>query len=642
MMRRLIILFTLIFLALLAFDIYEGLRGGGGWRWAYAEPENWGSVLALAICLGIYLLGVYALRRYANTLIWVNLLWSFLGAGVLAIAVVGVQGDVGFHLFTRTVSPVQTGASTVAVQMMAQDGLQSTLDNWTDVMHTANDTNIIHFSTSPPGQAIFHYSLAQFFENISLSEQVSMGLRPYQCSNPDIMNYTRGEIVSAGIGLLMPFFAALTILPLYTIGRQLSDNRSTALYVTHWWALIPAVLMFAPTWNTVYPFLTLTSFALLFTGLRAPNSLRFTLYCGLAGVVMSITTFLNFAVLPIVLFMGLFTLGYTLLINASPNRRLSGGVMAIRAGLTFGVGLSSIWVLFYLSSGVTPFDIWEVTLNAHQDLVQRDYLTWLFLHPYDVLMFVGWCIAGIFIWAMWQTIGDVRQTRQLDSTQLLILAMGLTFLLVNLSGIVQGENARILAFYAPFLLLGGVLFLQKSRWWDMPLLTTQALTVLVMASVLPVVPLDLNPMPTAPREDLPAFDFLELIPVDAHFSSDTYNGEFSLESHRFIADLGEQTITVELLWRGLSRTERPYQFQMIARAENDLDGQIQSEPLIWYPQSGNYLTTCWREDDVIRDVVTLHLPLISEPVVWTMELSAIDERTGDIAGTTTLAPVNYP
>lgn len=641
-MRRLINLFTLIFLAFLAFDVYPGLRGGGGWQWAYADPQNWISIIALAVCLGVYLLGVYALRRYANTVIWANLLWSFLGASILAIAVVGIQGDVGFQLFTRTVSPVQTGASTVAVQIMARDDFQSTLDNWTEVMQSATDANIIHFSTSPPGQAIFHYSLAQFFQDIPLSEQISMGLRPYQCSNPDIMNYTRGEMVSAGLGLLMPFFAALTVLPLYSIGRQLTNTSATALYLTHWWALIPAVLMFMPTWNTVYPFLTLTSFALLLTGIRTRNQLGIALFCGLAGIVMSITTFLNFAVLPILLFMGLFTLGYTFFVQQSPSSFIRSGVKAICIGFYFGLGLLSIWLLFYLSTGVSPIDMWNVTLSEHNELVQREYLPWLILHPYDVLMFIGWSVAGLFIWAIWRVIRTVRQTHQVDTTQLVVLTMGLTFLLVNLSGMVQGENARILSFYAPFILIGGLLFMQKSRWWDMSLLATQAVMVLVMASVLPVVPLDLNPMPIAPRQDLPSFDFLELVPITTTFSSDAYNGEFSLESHRFIADLAEQTITVELQWRGQARTERPYHFQMIAYAENSIDGQIESEPLLWYPQNGNYLTTCWREGDLIRDIVILPLPLISEPVIWRVEISAIDERTGDIAGTATLAPVNYP
>ena len=641
-MRRLIILFTLIFLFVLALDLYPGLRGGSGWQWAYEVPENWAGVFALAGVLVIYLLGVYVLRCYFDTRAWINLLWSFLGAGILGIAVVGTQGHAGFHLFTRTVSPVQTGASTVAVQIMARDGVQPTLENWTDVMRFAGDANIIHFTTSPPGQVLAHYGLANFFSRVPLSEQLSLSLRPYQCSNPDIMWYTRGEIISAGIGMLMPFFAALTVFPLFFVGKALTNDKATALHIIHWWALIPTVLMFAPTWNTLYPFLCLSVFALLFSGLRSESTLRFGVFCVLAGLVMSITTFLNFAVLPILLFIGLFTLGYGLFIRSSENNAyLSRLLWAVRAGIYFGLGLASVWVLFYLASGLTPLDIWQVTVDEHAELVQRDYLPWLILHPYDVLLFVGWCVAGLFLWGTWHGYRDMRNTRQITSLHLIAFAMLATLSLVNLSGIAQGENARILSFYAPFLLLSGIV-LFKSRWWDFSLLATQGLVVLVMASVLPVVPLDLNPMPTAPREDLPTFDFLELRPVEATFASNDFAGEFTLDSHRFIADLAQQTITVEIHWRGIERTERPYHFEIIAFAENDTDGAIQSEPFRWLPQNGNYLTNCWSDGDLIRDVVTIPLPPISEPVVWTLALTAIDERTGDIAGMTTLDPVNYP
>jgi len=640
-MRRLIILFTLIFLFLLAFDLYPALRGGSGWQWAYELPENWAGVIALALIVAIYLLGVYVLRRFFDARVWLNLLWVFLGAGIIGIAVVGVQGNAGFHLFTRTVSPVQTGASTVAVQIMARDGVQPTLDNWTGVMRYAGDANIIHFTTSPPGQVLAHYGLAQFFEHVPLSQQLSMSLRPYQCSNPDIMWYTRGEIISAGIGMLMPFFAALTVIPLFFVGQSLTNERSTALHISHWWALIPTVLLFAPTWNTLYPFLCLSVFALLLAGLRSEQGWRFRVLCVLAGFVMSITTFLNFAVLPILLFMGLFTLGYALWIYPHGQSYQARFLWAMRAGLYFGIGLLSVWGLFYLASGSTPLDIWRVTLEEHAQLVQRNYWHWLILHPYDVLMFVGWCVAGVFMWGVWRGYRDLQHTHKLTPSQLLAFTMLITVILVNVSGIAQGENARILSFYAPFLLLGGII-LFKSRWWDMSLLVTQGLTVLVMATVLPVVPLDLNPMVTAPREDLPIFDFLDLRPVNAVFESDDYAGRFELESHRFIADLGEQSITLELHWRGMERTERPYHFEIIAYAENVTDGEIQSEPFRWFPQNENYLTTCWHDGDLVRDVVTISLPLISEPVVWTLELTALDERTGDIAGVATLDPVNYP
>jgi hypothetical protein len=89
-------------------------------------------------------------------------------------------------------------------------------------------------------------------------------------------------------------------------------------------------------------------------------------------------------------------------------------------------------------------------------------------------------------------------------------------------------------------------------------------------------------------------------------------------------------------------TERPYHFELIAEADDPELGRVVSEPFVWMPQGGGYLTTCWRAGDSIRDVVVLPVPSVSAPVVWTVTLRAVDERTGDRAGQVTLAQVKYP
>lgn len=740
-MRKGILLFTLVFLALLALDVYPGLRGGAGWRWTYTPPERWTQVIILAAALAIYLAGVIAVRR-RSVPVWIGLGWSVGMGAVIAVCVVGVRGDAGFLLFTRTVSPVQTGASALAVRIMARDGLQSTLENWTGIMREARESNLIHFTTSPPGQPLFHYVAAELLQNIPvISQPISMLLRPYQCSDLEVMRYTRGELTSAALGMLMPLWAALAVIPVYWAARMLisplsptlppnlgeeglhrlgwaSASRTetshteknpppsagevgerssprggppTALYLAQWYPLIPTILLFAPTWNTLYPLLCVTSFALLLAGLKRELGVQSAVFCLLSGAVMSVTTFLNFAVLPVLLVFGLFTLGYGLFARRGvlPGRPYNGVVWAVRAGLWFGLGLASLWLVFGLASGLTPLDLLRVTFEEHTDLVQRAYLPWLVLHPYDVVMFVGFPLAGMFLWRVWSALTPIRAPSPVNEESktrhgsmetpspstgrefgwgysspidLLALSMFLTLVLVNLSGVVQGENGRILSFYAPFLLLAGGRAMWNTRpgvgaWrtmplQDIPLFTAQALMALVMAAVLDVVPLDLNPQPTAPRQDVPHLETAELRPVNAVLTSDHYAGVIQLEAHRFIPDLAAQAVTLETIWRGVEQVERPYYFELVAHAENAVDGKIVTEPYRWYAQNGNYLPTCWRKDDRIHDVIVLSLPPVSAPVVWTLELRAMDERTGDVMrvtypdGTTgdvvLLDPVNYP
>ena len=650
-MRKWLISFTLIFLFFLAIDAYPGLRGGAGWRWFYDLPDSWWLVIVLALGLGIYLAGVTILggRGFPT---WMVLGWSTLAGALIAFLVVGVRGDPGFLLFSRTVSPVQTGASTIAVGVMAEEGLATTLDRWPEVMVEAHEANIIHFSTSPPGQPLIHYAAASLFNDLpAISDPLSMALRPYQCSNQDVMRYTSGEISSVFLGMLMPLWAALAAWPIFWAARALTGDQRTALCLAVWWPLVPTVLLFAPAWNTLYPLLTISSFALLLSGVTRHSEIRLAFACTGAGVIMSATTFLNFAVLPVLLLFGLFTLGYWFFIQAR-----SGGLWwPVRVGLWFGLGLSSVWLLFRLVSGNTPLDIARMTFEEHASLVERDYLPWLLLHPYDTLMFVGWPLAGLFLWGAWTVLGRFRGKAgpTLTTTEVLAIALLVTFLLVDLSGVAQGENARIMSFYAPFfLLVGGVILAKRSWQWQRPLLFAQAASVLVMAAVLPVVPLDLNPQPEGPYPDESGISWPDPKPVAARFSSTDYRGQFQLDSYWLVPDIVAQVITLGINWQGIDQIERPYGFEIVAYAENAIDGEIVTSPFTWYAQGGHYLPTCWQNGDLIFDRIQIPLPTVSAPVVWTLELRVVDARTGDVmqvvladgsvGDTVTLGPANYP
>jgi methylthioxylose transferase len=643
-MRRITFAFTFIFLALLVVDAYPGLRGGAGWRWPYQQPEHWPAVVILALVVIVYLLGLVMLRQSAAAPM-PTLTWIILSGAALGFAAAGIQsGNSAFTLFTRTVSPVQTGASIIAVRELAANGVRQSLGDWPRIMREAHDANIIHFTTSPPGQPLIHHTAALLIRDLPGAKDLSMALRQFQCTDPVVMAYTRGELISVAlVGMLMPLWATLAAVPIYFAAMHLIGDTQAALRMASWWPLVPSVLMFTPTWNTLYPALAAGSFALLLTGIKQDGWRQSALIVG-AGLLMSAATFLNFAVMPVLLIFGLFVL----LTHWLPERRTRHTLMI---GLWFGLGLLSLWIIYWSLTGLTPLDLASVTADQHSELVAgRDFLAWLILHPYDVLMFTGWPLVALFVAGMIYAIK--RDATRNSQVMTLGLSLLITIILVDLTGAVQGENARIMSYYAPFILLGSTALLQRSARWDMPLLVAQGLSVLVMAAVLPVVPLDLNPPPAGPRSDLARLDVVEPIPLDATFQSETYAGTFSLTSYRFIADLGQQVITLETIWQGREQVERPYQFVVVAQAENDIDGQIITEPQSWYAQNGYYLPTCWRKGETVHNLVMIHLPPVSMPVTWTLELRAVDPRTGDVMtvlGTdggqsdhVTLGPVNYP
>ncbi|NDJ86253.1 MAG: hypothetical protein GYB66_10235 [Chloroflexi bacterium] len=650
-MRKWVLILTAVFLVLLALNIVPELRGGWGWRWPYAKPSDLQPVAFLAGVVAAYLGGVVALRWRIPRNVPLSLAWTVIGGFCLAMAVQHVRDNPFFMLFSHTVSPVQTGASTVAVQYMGVDGAGETLRQWPDVMREADEKNIIHFTTSPPGQPLLHHWAAELIGPLdTVSKPASRALRDYQCTTLAVMQYTRGEITSAGLGMLMPLWSAMAAVPIFFAAQLLTDRRAVALRVAQWWPLVPSLLLFAPTWSTFYPLVVATALACMMAGLKYR---RRTLYV-LAGGVMSLGTFLNFAVLPIVALLGLYTLGYwfsAVRHDHEDQRGKYGWVWPVGVGLWFLVGLSSVWVVFGIYAGHTPYDILRVSFDQHLD-IERNYFIWLFLHLYDLLMFAGWPLVALSGWGLWQALQHVRQRAPLTGVDLLVISLVVTLIVLDITGLTRGESARIWLFFVPFLLLAGVEAFHNSVYWDLPLMLGQATAVVVMGAVLPVVSFDMTPPVEGPRTDVPRLDFLQLGPLEAEAGSQEYAGRFYLQGYRYIPDPAQQMITIEFVWAGDIPSERPYRFQLVATAENDIDGEIESAPYQWYPQGGNYLTTCWDSDDTIHDTVVMPLPPVSEPVVWELNLKLVDVRTGDViifkdaAGELTdhvvLGPVNYP
>ena len=682
MVRRLIVIAAVVLAGFIAFDLYPGLRGGAGWQWAYQPPPDVVAVIALTAGLTVYVV-VTALLR-ARRAVRTVLAWTVFGGTVLAYLAVSIRGDPFFLLFTRTVSPVQTGAASLQTSIMARDGVLPTLRRWPEVMDEALTLNLIHFTTSPPGQVLAHQALADVFDSPALhglAAPVSQAWRMYQCHDIDVMWYSRGEIMAAGLfAFLMPLLAALAALPIFGIARDLTGDRMLAARIAGWWALVPAVLMFAPTWNTLYSTLCALAFWLLLRGLRS-EQMGWVLG---AGLVTALTTFLNFAVLPFLLLAGLFTLGWCALTPRPPlpqgegensgrdpdsalgtqhsalstrhsalgtrhsalNTRHFALLRAAWVGLVFGIGLAAPWIAYTVVTGVSPLDILRVTFGSHSELVQRAYLPWLLLHPYDVLLFTGLPASILAIW------GAVRAIRlwRWDSLTVFALAMAVTIVAVDVAGIVQGENARILSFYMPFLLLmGAVVLRERASRYDLPLFGAQALVVLAMAAVLYVVPLDLDPMPDGPRQDIGGLGDVAWTDADEALWSTVRTvdpGAFTLEQYRWVGDPSRQALTYEFEFHGHTPAERPYQFELVATAQTD-EGTIVSDPFRWWAQGASYPPTCWRNGEVIRDTVVMPLPPVPHPVVWTVTLRAVDERTGRVLPVVgqdalTLAPVSYP
>ena len=205
--------------ALLWVDGWPFLRGGYGWRWPYVSP-TWAALsylLPALLLVSVYLCGVWWLCKKSA---WLFISWVFVGTCLIPLAFLRLLEQPFYLLYARTVSSLISGGYTAGTAITA---LPAALSAWPQMMVEGQIGQSIHTTLSPPGWPAAYYLATKLWELVpAWGERVGMALRPYQCHNPFIMAHTNAQISSAWLGILSPIWGALTIFPLYGLGRQLA------------------------------------------------------------------------------------------------------------------------------------------------------------------------------------------------------------------------------------------------------------------------------------------------------------------------------------------------------------------------------------------------------------------------------------
>jgi hypothetical protein len=589
-----IALFSLLLAAVLTLDVFPWLRGDYGWRWPYARAP-WERIALLAAVTTAYVAGGLWLagRRSARGL----LLWTMIGTVALTIAVILLRHDDPlFTLFARTASPLTTGTHYAAA------GIDWNSGEWRDWPTYAATLRgpIAHVPIAPPALPML-YGLANAIFGVlpdALPETLRSGLLPYQCHNYHLLAYTPEEWASAWIGVLMPLWAALALFPLYSVTRRLAGEEAARLAALLF-PLIPALLVFAPGWNTIYPLLSLSAFWALDVGLSARRRSGWLI---LAGLLAGVCIFVNFAFVPMVMFFGFYTLARWGWIERH-DARVSPAAPVI-AGLWFGLGLIVPWLLYTLISGPTFFDLLGAAMGEHLEL-ERPYLPWLWLHFWDWALWTGvpliliWLAAALSMLIRRGTGGD-----RPSSAQVMAAALAVSMLALIVSGTARGETGRVWLLFAPFALIAAAATIRRSQW--IALVVAQAALMIVLASTLDAIGTDLIPPPNAPAS------IADAQPVSADF------GGFRLIGWSGAEENG--SITLALNWQAETRSVTPYWFSALLV---DPSGGVAGEAL-WQPDDGAYPVSCWVPGAVIGDQITIALPENAEPGAWWISLAAFD------------------
>ncbi len=219
-------------------------------------------------------------------------------------------------------------------------------------------------------------------------------------------------------------------------GRLLS--RGEALFGALLLSLSPSALAFSVTVDSLVALLCALGLLLLVR--EKGGGWR-----GLAsGAVLYLACFVSLSALAVVGQALLFAL-LSAFANGSESRPWREGMK--RAGMVAG-GFVALYLLFLLAFGFDLLGVLVRGLGAHREVTlafKRSYWAWLLLNPLDFGAFAGLPICVLAA----RGLGLMREGMR----RAFVLSFVITFLLLDLSGLVRGEVARIWLFFLPSLCL---------------------------------------------------------------------------------------------------------------------------------------------------------------------------------------------
>lgn len=264
-----------------ALDLLPILRGGYDWAWHYKPVLERYRITPLILSLLCYAPVALWLRKRGSAGIFIA--WTFLGSLALTLAAVHLRGDVLYRLYSLTASGRASGWHMAATQIQ---NLQGALTGWPQFMIESRAFSS-HVDHSPPGMVLVYYGAARLLDEAPrIAGWMAAPLQWMLCQY--LAGYSDGQYASAWLGIITPVWAALTVLPMYYLGRRVFDE-SVARWSTLWWPLVPSLLVFAPLPYTAYALLALLVTALLWEGLSSDH----LAWTAAAGALLSVLTFLK-------------------------------------------------------------------------------------------------------------------------------------------------------------------------------------------------------------------------------------------------------------------------------------------------------------------------------------------------------------
>lgn len=318
---------------------------------------------------------------------------------------------------------------------------------------------VLHVGTHPPGLFVIHRFLINTCERFpSLSNWLIRSQPTSMADGLDIIsdnartgprplsNSDRATLWLAA--LLMQLAVVMAMVPMYGLLRR-HFSTTTSWKVIAFWPLVPALAIFLPKSDALFPFLGLSFLWLASTGYQDRSFLK----CILAGIVLWTAMMISLAILPVVVLTALLIAFYFFADRSTELGRRSKRLICLAGTCCLGFGIPIAICNWKLQMNL--FAVWSWNYHNHAafyDQYVRTYSKWLFANLIELAFAVGLPIFVLTVIALVKHIREVFQKR-FTPQGLLAVACGLVWGLLWMSGKNMGEAARLWIVVQPWLLL---------------------------------------------------------------------------------------------------------------------------------------------------------------------------------------------
>ena len=499
------------------------------------------------------------------------LLWSLLDGIVLPIATLSVLGNPFEVLLMRTISNHATGGFSRGVELTPE-----LVRNWFAYM-AGWRTIFPHISISLPGWPLVYAGLVRIFEQMpALSHSLAAPLRGLQCHQWGFNTLADAQVASAWLGVLAPLWSALTVLPLFGLARRVA-GEAVAVHTVLLWPLVPAAALFIGTLHSPYPLLATIVVLGVWSGMTRKAGPQSAILLLLSGALSGGLIILSLALVPLLMLCGLLMLGLPWMDRAPARTNVAQSVVA---GVWFCLGIVVVMAVYGFFAQHSPLHVISVALNVHFELA-RAYLASVGLHLWDLILFTGIPLIMLAIVALTNA---PRRNARPEATQVLAASLGLTLLVLVVSGTAQGEVGRVWLFFMPLITLLAACGLSRLHApTRTAFLISQGVWLLALAAT--TVPVDawLGPRPAYSEVASKPLD-QPVVQADARFGD-----ELRLTGFQAKGTTEAGTLTVVLHWEALQQMTRPYYFSAVLVGP---DGRV-LPGVDWQPFEKLFPTTCW-------------------------------------------------